>query len=209
MDEAALLALATKARALVADHHMRAPLERGLVLETLRRQLGERAGLEAAEEALRRATSKHPGVTGEAIVVDGDVARLASFGATSPGGAVAGLLGAAMHAITAAALRGVTEHAIKEATQAPPKDVRALLAKLVREGFALHAGELWFSKAAYDALRAKVVEHLAKEKMLTIADFKAMSGLGRKQAIPLLEQLDREGVTRREGDDRMPGKTVT
>jgi hypothetical protein len=32
-----------------------------------------------------------------------------------------------------------------------------------------------------------------------------MSGLGRKQAIVLLEQLDREGTTRREGDDRVRG----
>ena len=38
---------------------------------------------------------------------------------------------------------------------------------------------------------------------LSIAEFKELSGLGRKQAIVLLEQLDREGVTRREGDDRI------
>ena len=37
----------------------------------------------------------------------------------------------------------------------------------------------------------------------TIADFKELSGLGRKQAIVLLEQFDREGITRREGDDRV------
>ena len=38
---------------------------------------------------------------------------------------------------------------------------------------------------------------------LTIADFKEISGMGRKQSIVLLEQLDREGVTRRDGDDRV------
>jgi selenocysteine-specific elongation factor len=41
---------------------------------------------------------------------------------------------------------------------------------------------------------------------MSVADFKAISGLGRKQAIMLLELLDREGVTRRVGDDRVAGK---
>ena len=32
-----------------------------------------------------------------------------------------------------------------------------------------------------------------------------LAGISRKQAIPLLEQLDREGTTRRQGDDRVRG----
>jgi len=44
--------------------------------------------------------------------------------------------------------------------------------------------------------------------VLTIAAFKELSGLGRKQAIPLLEMFDREGTTRRVGDDRAPGPRV-
>lgn len=40
---------------------------------------------------------------------------------------------------------------------------------------------------------------------MTIAEFKDLSGPGRKQAIVLLELFDREGTTRREGDDRLPG----
>ena len=37
------------------------------------------------------------------------------------------------------------------------------------------------------------------KKDLTVADFKAMTGLSRKFAIPLLELLDEMGVTRRKG----------
>jgi selenocysteine-specific elongation factor len=76
----------------------------------------------------------------------------------------------------------------------------------VRDGAAAHAGELWFGRAAFDDLGARVLAHLAKSGRLTIADFKALTGLGRRQAIPLLELLDREGVTKREGDDRVAGK---
>ncbi|MBS1226486.1 MAG: Elongation factor SelB, winged helix, partial [Candidatus Aminicenantes bacterium] len=37
---------------------------------------------------------------------------------------------------------------------------------------------------------------------LTVADFKAMTGLSRKYSIPLLELLDSMGVTRRKGSVR-------
>ncbi len=40
------------------------------------------------------------------------------------------------------------------------------------------------------------------KKELTVADFKAMTGLSRKYAIPLLELLDEMGVTRRSGPAR-------
>jgi selenocysteine-specific elongation factor len=39
-------------------------------------------------------------------------------------------------------------------------------------------------------------------KELTVSEFKAMTGLSRKYAIPLLELLDQMGVTRRRGPDR-------
>lgn len=40
------------------------------------------------------------------------------------------------------------------------------------------------------------------KRELTIAEFKAMTGLSRKYAIPLLELLDKMGVTRRKGSSR-------
>ncbi len=49
-------------------------------------------------------------------------------------------------------------------------------------------------------------QHLARAPKLTIAEIKDMTGLGRKQIIVLLEQFDREGTTRREGEgDRVKG----
>ncbi len=80
-----------------------------------------------------------------------------------------------------------------------------MLAKLVRDGEVIATGAQWFSKRAIDALRGQVVAHLTREPVLTIAQFKEMSGLGRKQAIPLLELFDREGTSLRKGDDRVAG----
>jgi selenocysteine-specific elongation factor len=190
---------------MVRDHHKNAPLDRGLALETLRQKLAETAGTEAASEAVRIASSREKGQKGEPIVVEGDVARLAGFSAAPVASEIADALATAARAVREAALKGVSEHALKEATGAQPKDVKAILAKLVRDGVAVHTGDLWFSSASVGELRGRVVAHLDRSPKLTIAEFKEMSGLGRKQAIVLLELFDREGTTRREGDDRLRG----
>jgi selenocysteine-specific elongation factor len=202
---ARLYDLAATARRLVAEHHKKAPLDRGLALETLRQKLAESAGPEAAAEAIRIATTKDKNLKGDALVVDGDVARTAQFSATVADRDLAGALEKAQSAIVEAALKGMSEFGVKEATGATPKDVKAILAKLVREGAAVHTGELWFSTASVAELRAKVIAHLDRAPKLTIAEFKDLSGLGRKQAIVLLELFDREGTTRRDGDDRVRG----
>ncbi|MCC6552855.1 MAG: selenocysteine-specific translation elongation factor [Polyangiaceae bacterium] len=203
IQRAALIELASSARAQVAAHHERAPLDRGLPLETLRQRLSTASSSEAAEEAMRLAASKNASITGEPILIDGDVARLPSFTGRPAQGSAAGALGAASRAVVEAGLKGVTEHGVGELTSSPPREVKAILAKLVRDGVAIHAGDLWFSRAAVDELRAKVLAHLTAQGKLTVADFKAISGLGRKQTIILLEQLDREGLTRRQGDERV------
>ena len=198
-----LLEMAAAARALVADHQRAAPLDRGLPLETLRKRLAETSSPEAADEAIRLAARKGA-VPGEPILVEGDIARAPGV-EQQGGGAVGGVLGKALRAMEDTGLRGLSEAMMREATGATPKEVKAILAKLVREGISIAAGELWFSKPAVDGLKAKITEHVRKTQRLTIADLKTISGLGRRQVIPLLEAFDREGFTKRDGDDRLPG----
>ncbi|APR80119.1 Selenocysteine-specific translation elongation factor [Minicystis rosea] len=205
MAAARLVDLAITARSLVAEHHKKAPLDRGLGLSTLRQKLADLAGADAAAEAIKMAAGKLPGQKGDAIVIDGDVARLASFGAVLADRDLAGALSTAEKTIHEAGLKGVSEFGVKEATGATPKEVKAILAKVVRDGAAVHAGELWFSRPSVEELRGKVLALLARSSRMTIAEFKDLSGLGRKQAIVLLEHFDREGTTRREGDDRVAG----
>ena len=40
---------------------------------------------------------------------------------------------------------------------------------------------------------------------LTMAAFKETIQVSRKYAVPILEHLDRTGLTRRQGDERVPG----
>jgi selenocysteine-specific elongation factor len=40
---------------------------------------------------------------------------------------------------------------------------------------------------------------------VTVADVRDLLGSTRKYVLPILNRLDAEGVTRRRGDDRIPG----
>jgi selenocysteine-specific elongation factor len=62
--------------------------------------------------------------------------------------------------------------------------------------------ELVFHRAALEKLRRQLVEYKAKSSKIDVAQFKELTGVSRKYAIPLLEYLDRERVTRRVGDSR-------
>ncbi len=62
--------------------------------------------------------------------------------------------------------------------------------------------ELVFHRGALEQLRRDLAGYKTKSARIDVAKFKELSGVSRKYAIPLLEYLDRERVTRRVGDVR-------
>ena len=62
--------------------------------------------------------------------------------------------------------------------------------------------ELVFHRSALDQLRSKIAAYKKKSVKIDVAAFKELTGVSRKYAIPLLEYLDRERVTKRVGDAR-------
>jgi selenocysteine-specific elongation factor len=63
--------------------------------------------------------------------------------------------------------------------------------------------ELVFHQNALEDLRKKITALKSTAPKMDVGRFKAMTGVSRKYAIPLLEYLDRERVTRRVGDERV------
>ncbi|HEX7138115.1 MAG TPA: SelB C-terminal domain-containing protein, partial [Vicinamibacterales bacterium] len=76
---------------------------------------------------------------------------------------------------------------------------------LQRQQSIVRIGELWFHRDALSHLKADIVamKRPGVETRIDVAAFKERYGLTRKFAIPLLEYLDRERVTRRSGDSRI------
>ena len=63
--------------------------------------------------------------------------------------------------------------------------------------------DLVFHRDALQDLRKRMAAEKTKSPKIDIARFKDLTGVSRKYAIPLLEYLDREHVTRRVGDERV------
>jgi selenocysteine-specific elongation factor len=78
---------------------------------------------------------------------------------------------------------------------------RSLLQILLREKRLVRISEeLVFHQSALEKLRQMLGER--RGKRFSVAESKEWTGVSRKDAIPLLEFLDREKITRREGDER-------
>jgi selenocysteine-specific elongation factor len=82
-------------------------------------------------------------------------------------------------------------------------EMRRLMTLLLRDRTLVRmgAGALYIHQNALAQLRVQV--SLLRGQTLDVAGFKQLTGLSRKYAIPLLEYLDRERVTRKDGDRRL------
>jgi selenocysteine-specific elongation factor len=75
---------------------------------------------------------------------------------------------------------------------------------LLRDKVLVKLGDdLVFHRSALAALRDQLAAYKKTSPRLDVAKFKDLTGVSRKYAIPLLEWLDRERVTRRVGDERV------
>ena len=106
------------------------------------------------------------------------------------------------HAFQAAGLAVPSMNEVLGKSGVEPKSARNILQLLLRDKRLVRVSdELVFHASAIRSLR----ELLAKKKgaRFAVPEFKDWTGVSRKYAIPLLEFLDREHVTRREGDARV------
>ena len=79
-----------------------------------------------------------------------------------------------------------------------------ILQILLREKALVKVTEgLIFDRSALERLRGLLARRKEQSNRIDVTVFKEMTGLTRKYAIPLLEYLDRERVTRRQGDERI------
>jgi selenocysteine-specific elongation factor len=82
-------------------------------------------------------------------------------------------------------------------------DMRRHMTTLLRDKTLVKMGndEVYIHHDALNALRAQLAG--MRGKTLDVSGFKQLTGVTRKYAIPLLEYLDRERVTRKDGDRRL------
>jgi selenocysteine-specific elongation factor len=186
----------------VRAHHASEPLSRGLGLEILRgRYFGH------ASPDLFRAVVADLQKNG-ALVIEKDIARSPEHARAVSG--------------EDASLRDRLEGIYREAKLAAPSLSEALsragvaaaqqqygrkvLQVLIDAGRLVRVdGEMFFHASALDDMIARLRAFAASrpDRAIDVPAFKELAGISRKYAIPLLEYLDRQRVTRREGDKRI------
>jgi selenocysteine-specific elongation factor len=60
-----------------------------------------------------------------------------------------------------------------------------------------------YLRKTFDRFTAEIVEYLKKHGKITVAEARDVTKTSRKFILPLLEELDRLRITKREGDYRM------
>jgi selenocysteine-specific elongation factor len=95
---------------------------------------------------------------------------------------------------------------IEEKIQCKSDQILELLHVLKRQGYSLDiSNQLWMSRPDLDRLIEKLDEYYISNEILSVGKFKSMTNLTRKTAIPLLEYLDKSGITFRRGNERIQG----
>ena len=104
---------------------------------------------------------------------------------------------------------GLTPPTIKDLTDLldePSKVVLEQVASLQRAKLLVRiSADLSYEEQAHRKLLTGVGEHLQAHGQIDVQALKAITGLSRKFAVPLLEHFDRLGLTLRKGDIRVVG----
>ncbi|HSA91684.1 MAG TPA: selenocysteine-specific translation elongation factor [Terriglobales bacterium] len=178
----------------VKDFHRKNPLVPGMSKEELREELHLRPEiLDAALATL---------VAGRKVEVLGEQVRLPGRGVV-----LSDEEAAARRTIEQAFLTaGLKVPALKEVLAGLPVDKtrsQKIVTLLLRDKVLVKLGDdLVFHSSALAELRRRIAEYKSTSAKIDVARFKDLAGVSRKYAIPLLEYLDRERVTRRVGDER-------
>ncbi len=137
------------------------------------------------------------------IAVEGEIVRLASHRVVLKEDETQ----AREKILTAFVEAGLTVPSVAEVLRkvpVEPERARKILQILLRERVLIRVtDELVFHQEAIQRLKSSLAEHKKKSDRLSVPQFKDLTGISRKYAIPLLEYLDRERVTRRAGDERI------
>jgi selenocysteine-specific elongation factor len=181
----------------VTNFHRENPLVAGISKERLREQLGLGHPKEVFAAALDRLTRERKlQLSGEMVFRAGRTVMMKDDEAQSK-----------TTIEQAFATAGLKVPALKDVLAGVKVDkarAQKIVTLLLREGTLVKlSDDLVFHRDALSGLKKSVAEQKPNSEKIDVAKFKDMTGISRKYAIPLLEWLDRERVTRRVGDARV------
>ena len=194
VDAPAMVSLQTLMVSSVEAFHRNNSLVGGIARETLREQV------KASSEIFAAAVDRL--VRDRKIEVAGDLLRLPGHGVAMKDEESESKQ-KIEEAFAAAGLKVPALHEVIAGLKVDKTRAQKIVTLLLRDKLLVKVSEeLVFHRGALEELRRTVAAQKVKSKKMDVTLFKEMTGVSRKYAIPLLEYLDRERVTRRVGDAR-------
>jgi selenocysteine-specific elongation factor len=183
--------LCDTAAATIEAHHAAHPESAGLPVSTLRTTLRRKLTQPRLFDILLSHLGRH------GFAKEGESLKKAAYQAVLP----PALADAGERLLAALAANPIDPPNPKELAPTPA-DQKALKF-LIQSGEVVYLDEkAVLARSAYDALRATVLASLRTRGQATASELREDTGTTRRFLIPLLEKLDKEGVTRRQGDYR-------
>ncbi len=179
----------------VADFHEKNPLVGGINREALREQIRASAEVFAiVTEVLVREKK---------LEIAGDLMRIPGRGVSMKDEETESKK-TIEDAFAAAGLKVPTLRDVLAGLKVDKARAQKIVTLLLRDKTLVKVSDdLVFHGSALEKLRRQMAAYKAKSDKIDVGQFKELTGVSRKYAIPLLEYLDREHVTRRVGDTRM------
>ena len=185
--------------AIVAASHKKHPMSEGLAREEAREKIFAKIAPSVFEHVLEALKSRKALVGSERLALPTHKATVA--------GSDDRVRAAIVEAFRSGGLKPPDTAALEGAVKAPAAVIDKVVALLLREKVLARVDTIVFHAAALQQLKAEVTalkgSALDGRATVDVATFKDRYGLSRKFAIPLLEFLDRERVTKRTGDVRL------
>ncbi|MFZ0418757.1 MAG: selenocysteine-specific translation elongation factor [Candidatus Sulfotelmatobacter sp.] len=194
LHQAALEVLKLHVVSVIADFQKKNPLTGGISKEELRTLVDTSPGVFEAVAALL--------VRDKKMEVANDVVRLPGHGVVMKDEESESKK-RIEDAFTSAGLKVPALHEVIAGLKIDKMRGQKLVTLLLRDKVLVKVSEdLVFHRSALEELRRQLAAYKVKSATIDVGKFKELTGVSRKYAIPLLEYLDRERITRRVGDAR-------
>ena len=191
-----LESLGDECQAYLAEYHKREPMRQGLSRAELLSGFGRGMHPKLVHFVVERM------VKAGQVVLEGDILRLPDH-VVSLASDQTGLRALMETTYVEAGVMPPTTKAFLEENGLAAKDVAQMYRLLMEEGVLIKVSEeFYYSRTAMEDLIGRVREFFAGNQEMGPQDFREISGLTRKFAIPVLEYLDKEKITMRIGDKR-------
>ncbi len=178
------------------DFHQKSPMKSGLSKEELRTKLPAEMDVRLYQILLNGL------IQSKRVILEKDKLRLSEHRVSS--GDERGLIKRTEEAMMKGGLQPASSKELSEEWSEDEEAIRQVLEHLVHEGTLIKVKSgMYFHRTHIEHLREKLIAYLKKNQEITTGQFKEITGVSRKFAIPLIEYLDQTKLTLRLGEKRV------